>query len=150
MIASQGREGRQRKWQLRRLLNIELFLQIHAISGDHEGQFVHLLMISFQNGTQQGTWKDILTLMPGNVPKITNSFTDNMIGSHISMFAIQLQRQARGSICSTRALNQCQKWFVRNQRGTYKIKLSFQSCCPFFALRSEVSSVISSNSNLTL
>ena len=43
-----------------------------------------------QNGIRQGTWKDILTLMPGNVPKIINSFPDNMIGSHVSMFATQL------------------------------------------------------------
>ena len=80
----------------------------------------------------------MLTLMPGNVPKIANSFANNMIGSesHFRMFAIQLQRQSRGSIYSTReSLNRYQ--IITRQQlelGTYKIKLSSHSCCPFFCL----------------
>ena len=105
-----------------------------------------------QNGTtQKGTCNNMLTLMPGNVPQITNDFANNMIGSRISVFAIQLQRQSRGSICSTSRVIKSRSEIIptRQQLGTYKIKLSSQSCGPFFASHSEVSSFILSNSNLT-
>ena len=77
--------------------------------------------IEDQNGTQKGACNNMLTLMPGNVPKFTNSFANNMIGSHISMLATQLQRQLRGSICSTRVVKSVyQKSLLGNNSGPTK------------------------------
>ena len=102
-----------------------------------------------QNDTQRGTCNNMLTLMSGNIPKITNSLANNMIRSQISMFAIQLQRQSRGSIWSAGVIKSISEIITRQHLGTYKTKLSSQLYCPFFALRSEVSFFILSNSNST-
>ena len=49
----------------------------------------------------------MLTIMPRNVPNTMRSFSDYMIRSRITMLAIQLQTQARRSICNT-TVNRCQ------------------------------------------
>ena len=81
----------------------------------------------------------MLTLVPRNVPNIITSLANDMIRPCSTMFAIQLQTQARGSICST-----------RRQVRTHKTKRSSQSCSPLSTLRlPEVCYLSLSNSNST-
>ena len=76
----------------------------------------------------------MLTLMPGNVPNIMSSLSDDMIRSSSTMFAIQLQSQARGSICGARVIKWISEIINKHELRTYKIKCSSQSYRPLSTL----------------
>ena len=126
-----------------------IFADICDLAGSSWRSISTSIDILFRTVLKGSTCNNMLTLMPWNVPKITNSFANNMIGSHYIMFAIQLQSQARRLIRSTRVIELISEIINSKQPlGAHKRNVSshWQSCLPVFA---EVFTFTSSNPNST-